>query len=83
MNKTIDAVRDIHDLPSAKAFFHEYVKPTPAIIKALEFSERAHEGQYRKSGEPYIIHPILVSSIVSSISEDEAMVIAALLHDVV
>ncbi len=83
MNKTIDAVRDIHDLPSAKAFFHEFVKPTPTIIKALEFSERAHEGQYRKSGEPYIIHPILVSSIVSSISEDEAMVIAALLHDVV
>ncbi|MFC2073644.1 RelA/SpoT family protein [Campylobacterota bacterium] len=83
MNKTIDAVRDIHDLPSAKAFFHEFVKPTPTIIKALEFSEKAHEGQYRKSGEPYIIHPILVSSIVSSISEDEAMVIAALLHDVV
>ncbi len=83
MNKTIDAVRDIHDLESAKAFFHEYVKPSPSVIKALEFSQKAHEGQYRKSGEPYIIHPILVSCIVSSISEDEGMVIAALLHDVV
>ncbi len=83
MNKTIDAIRDIHDLESAKAFFNENVKPSPSIIKALEFSEKAHSGQYRKSGEPYIVHPILVSTIVSSISEDEGMVIAALLHDVV
>ncbi len=83
MIETIDSVRDIHDLQEAKAFFYKQVKPSPLVKKALLFSEEAHSGQVRKSGEPYIIHPILVSVIVSSISEDEAMVIAALLHDVV
>ena len=83
MKTIIDAVRDIHDLQEAKAFFYKQVKPSPLVEKALIFSENAHTGQVRKSGEPYIIHPILVASIVSSISEDDAMVIAALLHDVV
>ena len=83
MLETIDAVRDIDDLKSAKAFFNDNVTSSPLIKKALQFSEKAHEGQYRKSGEPYIIHPILVSAIVACISEDDAMVIAALLHDVV
>lgn len=83
MKTIIDAVRDIHDLQEAKAFFYKQVKPSPLVEKALIFSENAHTGQFRKSGEPYIIHPILVASIVSSISEDDAMVIAALLHDVV
>lgn len=83
MLETIDAVRTINDLESAKGFFNTRVGSSPLIQKALEFSEEAHEGQYRRSGEPYIIHPILVSAIVASISEDDAMVIAALLHDVV
>ncbi|PHR54614.1 MAG: bifunctional (p)ppGpp synthase/hydrolase [Arcobacter sp.] len=83
MKHIIDALQDIHDLDEAKAFFQDKVKPSALVKKALQFSEEAHIGQTRKSGEPYIIHPILVASIVSSISEDEAMVIAALLHDVV
>lgn len=83
MKNTIETVRNIHNLQDAQNFFYSKVKNTPLIKKALEFSQTAHEGQFRKSGEPYIIHPILVACIVSSISEDEAMVIAALLHDVV
>ena len=83
MRNTIDAVREINDLAKAKSLFQDTVDQTPLVLKALEFSELAHKEQFRKSGEPYIIHPILVSCIVSSISEDEAMVIAALLHDVV
>jgi GTP diphosphokinase / guanosine-3',5'-bis(diphosphate) 3'-diphosphatase len=83
VQEIIDSVRDIHDLEEAKAFFFEKVKPSAIIQKALTFSEEAHIGQTRKSGEPYIIHPILVSIIVSTISEDDAMVMAALLHDVV
>jgi len=83
VQEIIDSVRDIHDLEEAKAFFFEKVKPSAILQKALSFSEEAHVGQIRKSGEPYIIHPILVSVIVSTISEDDAMVIAALLHDVV
>ncbi len=43
----------------------------------------AHDGQFRKSGEPYIVHPILVAAITASLSNDETMVQAALLHDVV
>ncbi len=83
MKTIIDSVRNIHDLEEAKAFFYKQVKSSPLVEKALHISQKAHEGQFRKSGEPYIIHPILVASIVSSISEDDAMVIAALLHDVV
>ena len=56
---------------------------TPALEKALSYSIEAHKLQFRKSGEPYIIHPILVASIVASITDDESMAIAALLHDVV
>jgi (p)ppGpp synthase/HD superfamily hydrolase len=54
------------------------------VSKALAFATAAHEGQSRKyDGEPYIVHPIAVSELVSSLTEDEDMVIAALLHDVV
>ncbi len=52
-------------------------------LKALELSLEAHKGQTRKSGEPYIVHPILVAAITAKISNDEMMVQAALLHDVV
>ncbi|MDF1880933.1 bifunctional (p)ppGpp synthetase/guanosine-3',5'-bis(diphosphate) 3'-pyrophosphohydrolase [Sulfurimonas sp. MAG313] len=83
MKSIINSLKDIHDLDLAKAFFADQVKPSTLVKKALVFAEEAHLGQTRKSGEPYIVHPILVASIVSSISEDEAMVIAALLHDVV
>ncbi len=53
------------------------------IKNALDFAKEAHEGQFRKSGEPYIIHPILVASIVAYYGGDDTMIISALLHDVV
>ena len=49
------------------------------FYKALLYAAKAHDGQYDKSGEPYILHPISVSSLVKS--EDEK--ILALLHDIV
>lgn len=58
-------------------------KPSKETIKALDIAITAHDGQVRKSGEPYVIHPILVASITAFISADETMVQAALLHDVV
>jgi len=62
----------------------ELAMPLNDIIrKALEFCIDAHKDQYRKSGEPYIVHPILVASITAHFSHDEAMVLSALLHDVV
>lgn len=50
---------------------------------SYEFAEKAHEGQYRKSGEPYIHHPVAVAEILLSLEMDVTTLIAALLHDVV
>jgi len=76
--------KNIHTIEEAKALlWKELPSPLPATIKALELSLEAHQGQTRKSGEPYIVHPILVAAITAKFSNDEMMVQAALLHDVV
>ncbi|MBI3874270.1 MAG: bifunctional (p)ppGpp synthetase/guanosine-3',5'-bis(diphosphate) 3'-pyrophosphohydrolase [Arcobacter sp.] len=56
---------------------------TVLIEKAVLFCIEAHKNQYRKSGEPYVVHPLLVAAITAYYSSDESMVLAALLHDVV
>lgn len=53
------------------------------IYDAYAFAKRAHEGQYRKSGEPYIIHPIQVADILADLEMDAETIAAGLLHDVV
>ncbi len=53
------------------------------IVKAYYFAKRAHEGQKRKSGDDYIVHPIAVASILVDLGLDTDTVIAALLHDVI
>lgn len=53
------------------------------IIKAFELADKAHEGQKRISGEPYITHPLEVALILADIEMDTASICAALLHDVV
>ncbi|MGL5033114.1 MAG: RelA/SpoT family protein, partial [Microcystaceae cyanobacterium] len=53
------------------------------ICRAFRFAYQLHEGQYRKSGEAYIIHPIAVSSLLRDLGGDEAMIAAGFLHDVV
>ena len=53
------------------------------IEKAYEVARRAHEGQLRKSGEPYIIHPLYVASILADLELDKETIAAGLLHDVV
>jgi len=79
----IDKVKHIHDVDSASSYLFSQIEKTPDLEKALHFSIEAHKEQFRKSGEPYVIHPILVASITASITDDESMAIAALLHDVV
>ncbi len=79
----IEKVKHLHDVDSASAYLFSQITPTEQLKKALQYSKEAHKTQFRKSGEPYIIHPILVASIVASITNDETMTIAALLHDVV
>ena len=57
--------------------------PDIALVeRAFEFSESAHRGQFRKSGEPYITHPLAVASILSQWRIDAHGLAAALLHDV-
>lgn len=79
----IDKVTKINDVESAVEYLYSLIPPSDPIKNALAFSQQAHHNQFRKSGEPYIVHPVLVGTIVASITGDEAMVIAALLHDVV
>lgn len=53
------------------------------IEKAIEFATRAHEGQLRKSGEPFISHPLAVEKILESWGMDEDTLVAGVLHDTV
>ncbi len=54
------------------------------IDKALEFATKAHEGQFRKGTKrPYIVHPIEVADIVSTMTQDEEVRSAAVLHDTI
>lgn len=53
------------------------------VQKALDFAVKAHEGQIRKSGEPYIIHPIQVAGILAGLQLDAVTVACGFLHDVV
>jgi guanosine-3',5'-bis(diphosphate) 3'-pyrophosphohydrolase len=62
---------------------HYLPPPDVALVsRAFEFSESAHRGQFRKSGEPYITHPLAVASILSQWRLDAQGLAAALLHDV-
>ena len=55
----------------------------PIIVKAFEIANKLHDGQMRKSGEPYIIHPVAVAKILASFGMDKETVVAGVLHDVV
>ena len=52
------------------------------VVRAYEFAERSHEGQYRRSGDPYITHPLAVANILIDMHMDHESLMAALLHDV-
>ena len=62
-----------------------YLSPeeAEAFARAYAFAERAHEGQFRKDGRPYITHPMAVAEILAEWQLDAQTLIAALLHDVV
>lgn len=53
------------------------------IARAYEFARKAHEGQFRESGEPYFTHPVEVAGILTELELDVTSIAAALLHDVV
>ena len=53
------------------------------VEKAYYYGKKAHDGQLRKSGEPYFIHPIAVANILAEMELDFQTIAAGLLHDVV
>jgi guanosine-3',5'-bis(diphosphate) 3'-pyrophosphohydrolase len=56
---------------------------TALIVKAYDAAKAAHEGQWRKSGEAYVTHPLAVARIVAGLGLDDVTISAALLHDAV
>ena len=79
----IDKIKQIRTVDEAVTILKYQIELNERIKKAIDFAIKAHEGQFRKSGEPYVTHPILVAAITAAITGDEDMTIAALLHDVV
>ncbi|MEW9898286.1 bifunctional (p)ppGpp synthetase/guanosine-3',5'-bis(diphosphate) 3'-pyrophosphohydrolase [Chitinivorax sp. PXF-14] len=74
-------------LPEAQALLDKvsaYLKPEEVhqLEVAYHFAARAHHGQFRKSGEPYITHPVAVAGILSEWFLDSQALCAALMHDV-
>jgi GTP pyrophosphokinase len=53
------------------------------VLRAYEVADAAHAGQSRRSGEPYIIHPVGVAEVLADLGMDTATIVAALLHDTV
>jgi guanosine-3',5'-bis(diphosphate) 3'-pyrophosphohydrolase len=64
---------------------HSYFPDAPdaIIMRAFEFSKKAHEGQIRRSGEPYIFHPLAVAGILAHLKLDVDTIVTGLLHDAV
>lgn len=62
-----------------------YLKPEDVaqVEAAFELAKAAHDGQFRKSGEPYITHPVAVAKILADMRLDPQALMAALLHDTV
>ena len=53
------------------------------VRRAYFYAEQAHDGQYRRSGEPYVTHPLAVANILSDMHMDHQSLMAAMLHDVI
>lgn len=73
---------DVEDLV---ALVHNYNPRTNAdlIRRAYAYGKRMHDGQFRKSGEPYFTHPVAVAAILTEQRLDDATIVTALLHDTI
>ena len=92
VRKADAAVKTMNDFTSPEDLYHELIasvkKYHPStdismIQKAYEVAREAHKDQKRKSGEPYIIHPLCVAIILADLELDKETIVAGLLHDAV
>lgn len=92
IKKADASVKTMEDFTSPSVLYEELIssvqKYHPStdismIEKAYRIARDAHEGQMRKSGEPYIIHPLCVGIILADLELDKETIVAGLLHDVV
>ncbi len=77
--KLPEPVRQLRDL------LNTYLEPenVAMVLRAYEVGDSAHEGQVRRSGEPYILHPVAVARILAGMRMDHQTLVAAILHDTI
>src|ERR1700742_356173 len=75
---------DVVSIAKLTAALSAYLSPEDikAVKAAFHFSDEAHLGQYRQSGEPYITHPVAVAEICAGWKLDAQSIMAAVVHDV-
>ena len=73
-------LKDIH---SCDKSYKENDDNQNLVVKAFKLAYKAHDGQFRASGEPYIIHPVAVANLLKEIGASSSVIAAGLLHDVV
>lgn len=75
----LETFKEIKELLVAQKHSQEDIEQ---VEKAYRFAKKLHDGQFRASGEPYIIHPVEVAKILAGLEVDTHTLIAAFLHDV-
>lgn len=75
-------LKSVDDLIAKVVAFYP-AADTTLLVKAFQFSEAAHQGQIRRSGEAYIFHPLAVAGILADLKLDVETIITGLLHDTV
>jgi guanosine-3',5'-bis(diphosphate) 3'-pyrophosphohydrolase len=83
-DRMLSSVWRTDDFGRLVAQLEAYLPPAdiPSVTQAYEFSAKAHEGQQRRNGDPYITHPVAVAEILAGLHLDASSIKAALLHDV-
>ena len=90
VRKADAAVKSMHDFTSPEVLYQELIKSVKKyhpstdismIEKAYKVASEAHKDQKRKSGEPYIIHPLCVAIILADLELDKETIVAGLFPD--
>lgn len=80
-----DEQQDVTCIEALASTLSSYLSPSQVnlIKRAYYYAEQAHEGQRRRSGEPYVTHPLAVAGILADMHMDHESLMAAMLHDVI